>query len=262
MNIRIGIALLWVLTWPALAGSVTEERDLGSFFGSYTGCFVLLDATRDHWLRYHPDLCKKRQSPCSTFKISNSLIALETGVASGPEFRLAWNGTKYPIEAWNRDQTLRSAFSVSCVWFYQELARRVGNQQMDHWVKAIRYGNEDISGGLTNFWLSSSLTISPDEQVDFLRRLHMRQLPFSRKAIDTVLDIMTVSQEGGVTYRGKTGTAGNSQKQIATAGWWVGSVSGPKREYYFATWISSGENPSGRTARKITEKILEDLEIL
>ena len=103
---------------------------------------------------------------------------------------------------------------------------------MDHWVKAIHYGNEDISGGLTNFWLSSSLAISPDEQVDFLRRLHTRTLPFSTRSIDAVLDVITISKAGGVTYRGKTGTAGDAVKQIATAGWWVGSLSGGKGDYY------------------------------
>ena len=256
------IPLLPILAFSALAVPTSEERDLGSYFGSYTGCFVLLDAGNDHWVRYHPELCKKRQSPCSTFKVPNSLIALETRVATGPEFSLVWDGTKHPVEAWNQDQTLRSAFSVSCVWFYQELARRVGSQQMDHWVKVIHYGNQDISGGLTNFWLSSSLAISPDEQVDFLRRLQMHKLPFSARSIDAVLDVMTVSTKEGITYRGKTGTAGNRAKLIATEGWWVGSVSGPKGDYYFATWITGGENPSGRTAREITERILKDLKLL
>ena len=166
------------------------------------------------------------------------------------------------VAPWNRDQTLRSAFSASCLWFYQELARRIGSPRMDRWVKALHYGNEDTSGGLTNFWLSSSLAISANEQVDFLQPLHGRKLPFSSRSVDMLLDIMTVSKEEGITYRGKTGTAGNGLKLIATAGWWVGSLSGAKGDYYFATWITGGENPSGRTAREITERILRDLELL
>jgi beta-lactamase class D len=257
--------LVWLLlafAAPAKAGTTNEERNLSSFFGKYSGAFVLLDVAHGHWLRYHPDLCRKRVSPCSTFKIPNSLIALETGVAGGPDFSLPWDGTKYPIEAWNHDQTLRSAFSVSCFWFYQELARRVGRQRMNEFVTGIRYGNCDLSGGITNFWLSSSLAISPDEQVDFLRRLHARQLPFSTRSVDFVLDIMTISQQGQTVYRGKTGTAGDPVKQIATQGWWVGSVCSPRGDYCFATCITGGDNPSGRTARAITEAILADLKIL
>ncbi len=257
--------LIWFLLAAAFsvrAETTNEERDFSSFFGNYSGAFVLLDAAHGHWVRYHPDLCRKRVTPCSTFKIPNSLISLETGVASGPEFSLPWDGTRYPIEPWNRDQTMRSAFSVSCLWFYQELARRVGIQRMDAFVSKIHYGNGDTSGGITNFWLSSSLAISPDEQVDFLRRLHARQLPFSARTVDAVLDIMTVSRQGQTVYRGKTGTAGDPVRQIATQGWWVGSVSTPKGDYFFATCITGGDNPSGRTAREVTEAILINLKIL
>ena len=48
----------------------------------------------------------------------------------------------------------------SVVWYYQELARRVGPERMQKWVTAFRYGNEDISGGIDRFWLESALRIS------------------------------------------------------------------------------------------------------
>jgi len=239
-----------------------KKRDLSSYFGNYSGAFVLLDSSNDKWLRYNPDLCKKRMSPCSTFKIPNSLISLETGVAEDPEFVLKWDGSKQPIEVWNKDQTMRSAFSVSCLWYYQELAKRIGSERMNEFITKIGYGNCDISGGITKFWLSSTLAISPDEQVDFLRCLHTGKLPFSRRSVDTVLDIMTVSKYGDTIYRGKTGTAGDPVKGIAAQGWWVGSICSPKADYYFATCISGGENPSGKTARQITESILTDLKLL
>jgi beta-lactamase class D/lysophospholipase L1-like esterase len=237
-------------------------NDLSLYFGNYSGAFVLLNASTGEHLRYNPDLCSKRMSPCSTFKIPNSLISLETDVANSTDFSLKWDSTKFPIEAWNKDQTLRSAFSVSCVWYYQELARRIGNERMDEFVKKIQYGNCDTSGGITNFWLSSTLAISHDEQVDFLSRLHNHKLPFSARTVDIVLDIMTVSRQGDTIYRGKTGTAGDPVKGIATQGWWVGSVCGPNGDYYFATCITGGDNPSGKTARQITESILADLKLL
>ena len=222
---------------------------------------MLYDAADQRWLRYHPEVCRIRATPCSTFKVLNSLIALETGVASGPDFSLPWDGTHYPIELWNHDQTLRSAFSVSCVWYFQALAARIGLERYRRILPKVGYGNADVTGGVTQFWLQSSLTISPDEQVDFLRRLHARTLPFSAKNVDTVLDIMTLSRDGQTTFRGKTGTAGND-KSAATLGWFIGSVSAPSGDYLFATRITGGENPSGHTARKITESILSTLKIL
>jgi beta-lactamase class D len=255
------LCLLVSLAQSTLAAETAEERDFSAEFGAYSGAFVLYDAPHQRWLRYHPEECRVRTTPVSTFKVLNSLIALETGAASGPDFSLPWDGTHYPIEPWNHDQTLRSAFSVSCVWYFQELAKRVGLERYQQILPKVGYGNADVTGGVTQFWLQNSLTISPDEQVEFLHRLHTRKLPFSDKTVNTVLDIMTLSRTGQTIFRGKTGTAGHGY-DVATLGWFVGSVSTPSGDYIFATRITGGENPSGRTARKITESILSTLKIL
>lgn len=255
--------LAWCLVMRAACAPTAEERDFSDRFGAYSGAFVVLNGARDHWVRYHPERCRQRVSPMSTFKVLNALISLECGVATGPEFTLPWDGVRRSLETWNRDQTLRSAFSGSCVWYFQALAERVGAARMQKWVTAAHYGNMDTSGGLTRFWLESSLKISPDEQVDFLRRLHARQLPFAAHPVDVALDLMTVSKEGATIYRGKTGTAFSGDKaSAASMGWWVGSVTTGAGGYYFATNITGGDNPSGQTARKITEAILRDLKIL
>lgn len=254
--------LILALFGCATAADTFEERDFSAEFGPYSGAFVLYDAVRHHWLRYRPEECQTRKTPCSTFKVLNSLIALETGVASGPDFSIPWDGTRYPIEPWNHDQTLRSAFSVSCLWYFEALASRVGMECYKKFVSGVGYGNNDLSGGLPHFWLESSLAISPDEQVGFLRRLHAGELPFARKNVDAVLDIMTLSRNGSATFRGKTGTSGSAAKDLATMGWFIGSVSRPTGDCFFATRITGGDNPSGRTARKITESILSKLSIL
>lgn len=245
-----------------LHAETAEERDLTAEFGEHSGSFVLYDAARDHWVRFHPAQCRERTSPCSTFKIPNSLIFLETGVVTGPDVTVKWDGQRRPIEEWNRDQTLRSAIAVSCVWYYQMHAALVGMERYQQIMPKLAYGNGDLSGGVTQFWLESSLKISPDEQVGFLRRMHARQLPFAAKHVDTVLDIMKLAERGDRTFRGKTGTGGSLATNTANLGWFVGSVTTPKGDYYFATRLTAGKNPSGRTARKITETILAKLEIL
>jgi beta-lactamase class D len=246
----------------AFAAETSIERDLSAKFGSYSGAFVLYDEARQRWLRYQPEECRTRTSPCSTFKVLNSLIALETGVASGADYSLPWDGTRRSIEAWNQDQTLRSAFSASCVWYYQALATRIGLERYQQIMPKVDYGNNDLTGGVPQFWLQSSLTISPDEQVAFLRRLHAGKLPFSSKSVDTVLDIMTLSLAGQTIFRGKTGSAFDARKNVPTLGWFIGSVSTSSGLNLFATRVTGGENPSGITARKITESILSTLNIL
>jgi beta-lactamase class D len=254
-------ALAFTVT-GSCASETNEEREFSAEFGGYSGAFVLYDAAQKRWLRFQPDECRVRTSPCSTFKVLNSLIALETGVANGPDFSLPWDGNRRSIEAWNHDQTLRSAFAGSCVWYYQALAARIGLKRYQEIMPKVGYGNGDLSGGITQFWLQSSLSISPDEQVKFLRRLHERQLPFAARNVDTVLDIMTLSKTGPTIFRGKTGSAFDAQKNVPTLGWFIGSVSTPSGDCYFATRITGGENPSGITARKITESILATLKML
>jgi beta-lactamase class D len=255
-----------ILFWLACASSgfcaTSTNLDLSGFFGGREGCFVLYDAQADSYVRYNSKGCAERFTPCSTFKIANSLIALETGVASGPEFFLKWDGVMRPIAPWNRDQTMRSAFSNSVVWFYQELARRIGPERMADYVRRLDYGNRDTSGGITNFWLESTLRISADEQVAFVRRLWADSLPVSKDAQRITRELMELSRSNdGRIFYGKTGTAGDANADIARLGWFVGCVARGERRVFFATRITAGRDASGRQARKITEAILDKLQI-
>jgi bla regulator protein BlaR1 len=236
--------------------------DLSEYFGRREGCFVLYDAQADRYIRYNPKGCAERFTPCSTFKIANSLIALQTGVASGPEFSLKWDGVARPIAPWNGDQNMRSAFSNSVVWYYQEVARRIRPERMEDYVRRLEYGNCDTSGGITNFWLESTLRISADEQVEFVRRLWADKLPVSQCAQQITRELMVLARDdGGRVFCGKTGTAGDAKADIARLGWFVGCVAQGERRVFFATRMTGGRASSGRQARKITEAILNRLQI-
>ena len=158
--------------------------DLSKYFTGYEGTFVLFDKNKGEYTIYNQAKSQTRVSPCSTFKIINSLIGLETKVLYDENTTFKWDGTKYQIESWNKDQTLRSAVSNSVVWYFAKVASQVGKDKMQNYLNKFNYGNKDISGGLTSFWLQSSLRISPTEQVDMLRKLYDYQLPASKKNID------------------------------------------------------------------------------
>src|SRR5204863_118087 len=91
MNPRT-ILLFWLACVSPGVCATSTNRDLSEFFGGRAGCFVLYDAQADSFLRSNPKSCAERFTPCSTFKIANSLVALHTGVATGPEFSLKWDG--------------------------------------------------------------------------------------------------------------------------------------------------------------------------
>ena len=127
------IAILLATALPATNGlprtSAAETDatiDLTAKFDGFDGCFVLYRTGDRSHVRHNPERCARRLSPCSTFKIPNSLIGLETGVIEGPDHLLEWDGTKRWREVQNRDHDLRSAFENSVVWYYQALAAGVG----------------------------------------------------------------------------------------------------------------------------------------
>jgi hypothetical protein len=147
----------------------------------------------------------------------------------------------------------RGAVIDSTVWYFQEIARRIGPQRMQRYVGASGYGNADISGGIDRFWLGNSLRISLDEQLEFLVRLQRGQdLPFRPQHIATVKDLLKLKTTAKGTLRGKTGSDGDS------LGWFVGWVEHDGRPFLFATQIR-GKDASGAKARGITEQILGKL---
>lgn len=241
-------------------------KDLSNYFSEYEGCIVLFDKNKNEYTIFNQEKSNKQISPCSTFKIANALIGLETKELVDKNTTFKWDGTQYPIEAWNTDQTLKSAVSNSVVWYFQRLAAKVGESRMNDFIKKIDYGNNDISGGITKFWLQSSLKISPKEQVDFLRKLYDYQLPLNKRNIDIVKDVILLSNENGIKLSGKTGSGQNSNNNKSNIlninGWFVGYVEKDNNVYFFATNIEANEitkqSADGQKAKEITLKILRD----
>jgi beta-lactamase class D len=254
--------LLLALYSPAVSAaspaSVADDAEFRRHFAGYEAAFVLLDARTGTRTRFNAGRCGQRFSPCSTFKVLHTLIALETGAVPNLDHRLRWDGTPRPISTHNRDHTLRTAFAESAAWYYQWVAPRVGADRMACYLTALNYGNRNQSGGLSTFWLGSSLKISADEQVDFLHRLYRGDLPFSEQNQAAVRELMLAKSTSKGTLRGKTGTDGGLRDGVLTAalGWYVGWVETPGGAYIFAANISGGDNPTGRKTREIVEQIL------
>ncbi|MBX7218700.1 MAG: class D beta-lactamase [Blastocatellia bacterium] len=238
-----------------------REEDLSKYFHGHTATFVLFDVKNNKWTRFNKQRSTQRFSPCSTFKIPNSLIGLETGVIADENFVIKWDGVKRSREPWNHDHNLQTAIRDSVVWYYQELARRVGQEKMKHYITAMHYGNEDISGGIDRFWLNDSIKISAEEQVKFLLKLHKNELPVSARSLKIVKDITTLSNAKGVIFRGKTGSwYGDNEGSL---GWFVGYVERDGNAYIFA---ANAEDPAGKVigpdVRRMVETLLKDKGLL
>lgn len=235
-----------------------RSLDLSKHFGDFSGCFVLLNTSTGEISRYNPDQCGRRLSPCSTFKIPSALIGLETGVLRDADHEMKWDGTKHQREALNRDHTLRSAMPNSVVWYFQNVARQVGPERMQHWLDTLNYGNRDSTGGIDQFWLVSSLLISADEQVEFLRQLQSGELPTSERSEAIVKEILELPWDGPGVLRGKTGTGGSPAPGKATLGWFVGWVTINDTAHVFACNIEGGDEPTGLKAKAIALDALKE----
>jgi beta-lactamase class D len=179
---------------------------------------------------YNEERAQQRFSPASTFKIPNTLIALDAAVIPSQGAIFTWDGVDRGMAQWNRDQTLASAFQVSCVWCYQEIAREVGRDLYAGALAAIDYGNRQLGDEVDRFWLDGTLQISAIEQVAFLRKLYDYALPYSRDHIEAVKDIMVVETTANYTMRAKTGWSG-ADLQV---GWYVGYLERDDEVWLFA----------------------------
>lgn len=225
-----------------------------------TGAMALFD-TRDNKLACSDATrCDRGYLPASTFKIANTVIALETGVLSDAESPLPWDGKQYDNPDWNRDHTLRTAIQVSCLPCFRSIARKVGEAQMHDWVNRLDYGNRDVSGPSDLFWLAGALRVTPFQQIDFLRRLEGGKLPIQPRTLDIVRDVLTLDVTPEYVLRGKTGLSGPPE-QPSEVGWFVGFVELGERRVFFAT-VVDGHGPDvdiKPLRRRVTERILREL---
>ena len=213
-----------------------------------TGTMVLRQEGSPEILVHNPARAATGFLPASTFKIPNSLIALETGAVSGPDEVFPYDGKPRYLPEWNADLTLAQAFAVSCVPVYQEIARRIGPERMARYVADFHYGNADIGGGIDRFWLDGALRITALEQLDFLGRLHRRELPLRRQVMDDVLTMMIADKTPNAVLRAKTGLTARVSPNV---GWYVGSVTRGPDVWYFALNLEVPENtPAAVAARK------------
>jgi beta-lactamase class D len=210
---------------------VIKEWDMYYRGNGFDGCFVLYDLKNNKYKVFNPGRAEMRFTPASTFKIPNSLIALQEKVIADENEVIKWDGVKRQIENWNQDQTLKSAFKNSTVWFYQELARRVGTKEKyEEWLEKIKYGNMKTGSKVDDFWLQGDIAISPYEQIDFLKRFQSNNLPFDQSVLDKVKDIMLFEEGDGYKIYAKTGWSIRVQPSV---GWFVGFVETKDNVYFF-----------------------------
>jgi beta-lactamase class D len=194
----------------------------------------------------------------------NSMIGLETGAISLTD-TIKWNGEDVWNDEWKKDHVMKTAFAVSCVPCYQQIARRIGVKRMIKYTAEANYGDLIIdSTTIDSFWLVGNSKISPMEQVQFIERLYHEDLPFSKNTMNNVKEIMLLEETDKYTVRAKTGW---SQTETINNGWYVGYLTtSDQQAYVFATNVERTRSVSSdgfaKARKSITMAIFRKLGII
>jgi beta-lactamase class D len=234
-----------------LARHFADEGTAGTFAAYNTDDYLIIVSDKDR--------SEQPLLPASTFKIPLSLIALESGLVEDPDKDVfAWDGVKRDVEAWNRDHTLRSAMADSVVPVFQEIARRIGAEQMRNYVALLDYGNQNVSGGVDQFWLTGGMRIDPIQQIDFVDRLRRGALLLSKRSQDLARDILPVTRIGDVVIRAKTALL-DAENGNPPLGWLIGWAEKGSAQTAFALNIDIREPRHVAARMALAQRCLADI---
>lgn len=245
-----------VIAFLGSLSAVAEDQSLANLFWQQgiEGTIVISSLQKEKTLIHNDLRAHQRFSTASTFKILNTLISLEEWAISDKDDVIKWDGHIYDFPDWNHDQTLESAFKASCVWCFQELARRVGAEKYKAYLLKSAYGELHEPFAETTFWLDGSLQISAIEQVNFLKKVYLRTLPFSTSSYETLQQIMLVEKAQTFALWAKTGWATRTTPQV---GWYVGYIETAKDVWFFATNIKIRDEKDLPLRQKLTREALK-----
>lgn len=248
--------------------SVTPKRQIADAFVGFEGCYLLYNLKTEKFeTQYNLELCKMRESPCSTFKVPLALMAFDANILKDESTLYKWDGKKRFREVWNQDHTAASWMKESVLWYSQRLTPKLGMKRMKKYLQEFDYGNQDLSGGLQTSWLSSndvkdSLKISPLEQLEFMKKWWTRELPVSKHAYEMTDKITYLeTSSNGYALNGKTGSGYLGKKNERQLGWFIAHLQNGGNEYLSVVLIKEKEDtplnePGGFKAKAITKDLL------
>ncbi len=267
MLMKFYITLVIVLAFSCIPNNVTVDNSLERFFNDnhVVGTFGLYDNGKGNFIVYN--LSRFKDSiylPASTFKIVNSLVGLESGRIVDEKMVIKWDGIKRAREEWNQDLTMAQAFKLSAVGYYQEVARRIGRDTMQHWLDTLGYGSRYQKAKISkidSFWLDNEVKVTADEQLGLVKKLYFDQLPFQKRTMRIVKDVMVQEKNSNYALAYKTGWG--FKENGKAIGWIVGWVVENQHVYPFALNVEGPHDLDMLTVRiNILKGILKKLGFL
>lgn len=256
IRIVVSIIFTFFTIFLSFGHAYAEDSELANLFHEHNveGTIVLSSIDGQTEYVHNKERAEKRFLPASTFKLPNTLIALYEGAVADEMEIIEWDGKEKGWAPWNKDHSLSTALPVSCIWFYQELAKRIGMDKYLLHLENLHYGNQKTGSDLTTFWLDGELKISAFEQIQFLKKLYANNLPYSSDHLQLLKDLMVVERSSDYIIRAKTGWATRIANQ---QGWYVGYVETKGQVYFFATNVAIKKKSDAASRKNIPMKALK-----
>lgn len=228
------------------------------------GAVLIYDFQKDVYYANDFKWADKGNLPASTFKIVNSIIALESGVVENDSTLFKWKGEKRALKIWEQDLLFREAFHFSCVPCYQDIARSIGEKRMNVYLDKFDYGSMQVdSTTIDRFWLEGDSRISQFQQIDFLKRFYNAKLPISKRTESIMKRLMVIEENENYRLSGKTGW---SIRNGRNNGWFVGYIEMGQQLFFFATNVEPqaqfNMDMFSMIRKEITYKALRQMDII
>jgi beta-lactamase class D OXA-29 len=240
----IGASAMWMLPMFRILFFIISFISVNVFANE--SCFI---ASENGKVIIQEGECSKRYGPQSTFKIPLALMGYDSGVfqdENNPEWEFREGYDRF-LKVCESAHTPKTWMRDSCVWYSQVLTTKLGEEKFQNYIHNFQYGNMDVSGdegknnGLTHSWLSSSLKISPEEQIAFIFRFLRKRLHVSNSSYGMAKRIFYHQTiYGGWKLYGKTGNGVkivDGKKTELQQGWFVGWIERGDRKIVFANHV-------------------------
>ena len=253
-----------------------KEIDLKKYYDEYAldGMFALYDPEKDVYKIFNKKYFTQYATPASTFNITTSLISMEEGILKNRGSIISFDGfhkSKYADQ--NKDLRLEFAFRRNIDWVFLSLRKQIGTERLQKWLTRLKFGNMAVpatfdtikieNNKADTFWVvPSTLRITPAQQLRYMQQLRNEMLPFSKKNIQEVKEMMYLKEINGYKVYGKQGSylLKTEGKYI---GWLIGWVEKNDKTLFYINYLQTPDlkHPSIANAQKeIPYKIFQNID--